>query len=258
MKKYVLVCDDDKKLNSDITTTLTRKLTEKKESIEIVQVHTRKEALEQISKRYFSLAIIDLNLEGSPPEDWSHTGGVQVIKKLKNLQFNTSILVVSASPETELSFSLSKEYGIDSYIQKGESLSTFRSLIDKSLELLFANKFMTPDDLAETLSGLEGELKTIWESNMYSNLHIEGNLKGLLEIEETIINDYYPFKYTNDSKLKFNASKKEAYGEFWSYRVASNISIRIYNSNLNTDNDAQTKVNVMKINNVTIEIVELD
>lgn len=257
MKKYVLVCDDDKKLNSDIATTLTKQLEKKEKNVEIIQVYTREEALEQISKRYFSLAIIDLNLEGPPPKDWTHTGGVQVIKKLKELQFNTSILVVSASPETELSFSLSKEYGIDFYIQKGQSLSTFRDLINKSLEFIIFSQFMSVNDTIETLSGLEGELKTIWENNMYSNLHIEGKLAGLKEIASVIVNNYYPFKYTNSSKLKFNSSKNEAYGEIWSYRSASNIGIHIYNSESRPHNTG-TKTNKIQLNNATIEVVSLN
>lgn len=258
MKKYILICDDDKKLNNDISSTLTTQLAKKEENVEIIQVYTKESAIDQISKRYFSLAIIDLNLEGAPPADWSHTGGVQVIERIRKLQFNTKILVVSASPETELSFSLGREYGIDFYIQKGQSTSTFRNLVNKSIELTESSQSMTAKNPVEVISGLKGDMKTIWESNMYSNLHIEGNLSGLLEVINTIMKNCYPFKYLGDSRLEYNVGTNVAYGEVWSYILASEIGIYIYPSNKKSITNRKSILEKTKINNVVIEIIKLD
>lgn len=255
MKKYVLVCDDDKNLNQDVSSTLYQQLAKKGEDVDIISVFSRDEALDQLSKRYFSLAIIDLNLEGPPPMDWSRTGGVKVIKKIKDLNFNTKIIVISASPETELSFKLSKDHDIDAYIQKGKSTSSFRELITKSLHYIDSNLPPVPESTISTLSGLSGEERTIWETNVCTILNIEGKYNGLLNIADEICRKYYPFYHLDTKKLFLDGNNKVLTGKIWSYRSSEELYLYIYNTHDKYSNtDKRNTVDKIEINNTTILI----
>ncbi|MCX7097610.1 MAG: response regulator [Methylococcales bacterium] len=234
MKKIILLCDDDKGLNNDIKDVLEREFS----NIEIVQAYDRETALDFVSKRYFSIAIVDLNLEGNlPPGDWSKTGGVEIVNKIIENNFDTKFIVVSANPETELSFNLAK-LGVSSYIQKGE-MGGAKKILECTASLLKSD-----DDMVKNLpykmvsfAGKKGFDKEIWEDNSISLLSIKGGAGGLESIAKKVLNKFYPYKYLTKEGLLLDKENKYLHGEIWSYRLGKPLNLFIYNKKVsNIDN----------------------
>lgn len=227
--KFVLVCDDDKGLNADIKQAIEKRHSDCK----VISVYDKNGALDALKLYYFTVAIIDLNLEGPPPLDWSHTGGVEVIEKIRETGFSTNIIVVSANPETELSFSLSQKYHINDYVQKGSSINSFSNLILLIDDAIANSNIEIPNPIIQTFLGVGGVDKEILESGIISFLNIKGGSKLLESIAKRILARIYPWKILGGSKFILDKEKKCAYSKFWSYKNAKKMGVIIHNDSNN-------------------------
>jgi CheY-like chemotaxis protein len=229
MDKHILLCDDNKELNQDIKEDIELEF----DNVIVHAVYDRDSALESVSKQSFSIAIIDLNLERTSPPDWTKTGGVEVIKKIRTQEFMTKIIVLSGNPETELSFDLKDQYDVDKYIKKGDSSSTDK-ILDTIASLLDSNTnyISSLQEIIMKFSGVKGVDKNIWESNASSCLNIKDGIRGLEKMAASVLEELYPFKHL--PKQSFFLDKKKHYmvAEVWSYIKGNAYNIYIYNNKL--------------------------
>lgn len=241
MKKYILLCDDDKDLNLDIQEDIYLDFND----IEIHSVFDRETALKAVSERAYSIAIIDLNLENTSPPNWSNTGGVEIIKYINNQNFGTKIIVLSGNPETELSFDLSKKYNISKYIQKGSESSTSK-ILETIKPILNEESDMVKNlvNKNQVFSGTKGLNTTKWESDVIELLNLKG-IKGLNSISLKILNKYYPFKHFNMEGLRLNRVNKTLHGDIWSFKNGQSYHLYVFNKKLSKTEDFETSNRVI-------------
>jgi DNA-binding NarL/FixJ family response regulator len=237
MKKNILLCDDDKELNQDIKDDLELEF----DNIIVFPAYNRSEALDAISKRYFTVAIIDLNLEGATtPVDWKKTGGVEVINAISLQNYGTKTIIVSGNPETELSFELSKKYDVSKYIHKNQGFSV-KKILDSVRSLLTSDDHLVEriDHKLEKFSGKSGFDRDIFEIDFISNLNVHNGTKGLESIAIKALNEFYPYKHLSKYGFILDKENKSLTGKIWSYKRGNAYDLFIYHNKISTINDQQ-------------------
>lgn len=259
MNKFILVCDDDKALTKEISQSIEKN---KDKACTAISTYAKEEAFEAIDKYYFPVAIIDLNLEGPLPLDWSNTGGIKVIEKLRNLDFGTKIIVVSANPETELAFSLHKEFNIFDYVQKGNSINSFSHLMAVIDSAIDESEIQLPKPIMFSFLGASGADKEVLESNILSYLNVKGGSNTLENIAQKVLAYVYPWRLKENSKFILDKVNKYAFTSFWSYLRAERVGVILCNENnavrpSKCFDDIEQILEIYIVKNVKIFIVKL-
>lgn len=241
MKLKVLVCEDEKYINDQISEMLNE------EGVEVTQVFSRDEVLDILLHKFFNVAIIDLNLEGSPNPIWQETGGMQAIKLIKKQNFGTKCIVLSANPKTELSYTLGKDFGVEKYVTKGETIDELDIIIESTKNALNKSKVVYPTSVISFMSGENNNFDSrIWMDNTLTVLKPAEGSKGLMYLFNQMLLQYYPLVFHKKyGGLLLDKEKKMITGEFWSLMKDAPLHVCI-------KNDAEFDEDIEKHNEIRV------
>lgn len=222
MQTRVLVCEDDRAIANQIVSILPV------QSLDVSVANSRAEALKCLDTKFFSAAIIDLNLEGRVPEDWHAAGGVEVLRKIAAQGFGTEPIVLTANPDTEFAFELGRDLGVRRYIAKGRA-GAYRLLLSMLQEALSASRVNYPEEALTALSRARtGAEMSQWLSQCLHVLSIKGGSDTIRSVLRTIIHKIYPIALEcHTAGLHLDVPTKSVTACCWSYLHASAVCINI-------------------------------
>lgn len=119
MNKVLLIVEDDDVMRKTLGEVFTRR------GLYVIPASRGSEALDIVSNRKVDLVLLDLRL----PD----TNGLDVLKKMRNIEEDATVIVMTAYPEVKTAISAMKAGAYD-YINKPFELEELRLLVDKALE----------------------------------------------------------------------------------------------------------------------------
>ena len=183
-------------------------------------------AIENIDKKFFNLAVIDLSILTDHTFEYRHGGGYDICKRLEALDTGTLKIVVSSNPYPELAAELS-EMGCKYFDKKtGHFRSKLRDYLSRK-DLNF--KINYPDDYEIFFTGINSGIERdimLHSAMQSSGVGISGGSDGVYAIINRIIKDNYPYVYKKGS-TGFIIQDKSLYADIWSMKRGKAIRIGI-------------------------------
>ena len=251
-KVRVLICEDEKSINDQFAELL------QLSSFEVSQSYKRDETLSLIQHKFFDVALIDLDLEGKTNPIWRESGGIHILKYLKEQNYGTIPIVVTGNPETRLAFELARDFCVMEYVAKGLK-DTAGQVLSAVKEFSSKIKVNYPGNTALFMSGIrDGNDREIWTTNCLSALALAGGANTLSLIFDTIVKNVYPMKANkNGFGMRIDDVKKMLFGSFWSLQYDSAIDIWVVRNKDDIALDSTVLVD-KKIKNVHLIIAKSD
>lgn len=221
MSSSIIIIEDNKGVNLSIASLL------KRNGFSMVtQVYDRDEAFNELTKKYFDIAIVDLNLEGEnvPLPAWRDSGGIHILKMLKSMNLGTKAIVLTASPDTRLAFELARDFDVTDYISKDteEFVEATVSSIKNAAQSTGINY---PDDDIRFYSGIHSGIdRHIWLSN---TMHLlDSSVKDLSDFFTEMYQYFYPAFFSKAVPgLCIDKDNDILRGKIWSFKLGKALDV---------------------------------
>lgn len=134
-KELILVVEDSEYLNDYISKNL------RKNNFEVIQCHSEKEAYKELSKKLFSLVVLDLNLN-------DESSGMKILHSIRLQNRILPVIIVSSNQNDSIKLQGFRE-GCDDYITKpffiDELIARVKRLLEKNSFINFEKKTISTE-----------------------------------------------------------------------------------------------------------------
>jgi CheY-like chemotaxis protein len=250
----VLVVEDD----LDASGHFARALREQGYAVDIA--NDLKAAVNLINAKTYHGALVDIMLAGE--RDRTNRDGLQVLRRLAEMNEGTRSIVLSGQYEPQLSADTLQEYKAAQYLDKGNIRQQGTKLItEKMAEVLRdvrllrygrrGGKSKEEIGVLTFLSGGSTE-EAMWIDRCLRSLKPAGGYAGLRQFFETFCEPLLPLlpATATAAPMSINTDHRVAVGDFWSKALGQAISLRVKNAG---DGSAQSAADDQALGQLIVE-----
>ncbi len=192
---------------------------------EVTVTDTKRDAINKLRDRNFSVALVDLQLRDDP----THSGGIEVLEYIDKLREGTQAVVVSGTPNVNDAVR-SFQAGISAFIQKGSMDSEV--VVDAISNAAKQSSIPQYGDYQSLAALLAAPNQTpIWQSEMLATLGCTFDILNKILWQE--LKPFLPIlrNETSEFSLENYTNKQAVAGMFWSKGTGFPIWLSIYSNN---------------------------
>jgi|GEM_PF-5609907 len=219
----ILMIDDDEKL----TAVYSRQL--RAAAYDVHVVNDASAAVRALQERAYDLAIVDMNLTGSPHD---HSGGEAILAFLKTLNEPIAVVVLTSEEDPQFSADLVQDWGISRFVSKGtitrQGLSPLFAAVEMALASSATAERKKRPELLRTMMGSESE--AFWVDMALRALSPDGGYPGLKSFLDGFLGalmPLLPIAHIKSPPLHASEGGTKLEGSFWSKGVGRPVQISL-------------------------------